>query len=83
MEKTSKGLKLADILTTIVIAVVFGVIYKVWGPLYEVVKVFGFQALMVIDIDEVARLDVAFDAVDFALENPRMALFEPFFPLPF
>ncbi|AGT30954.1 thiamine ABC transporter permease [Geobacillus genomosp. 3] len=44
MEKTSKGLKLADILTTIVIAVVFGVIYKVWGPLYEVVKVFGFHA---------------------------------------
>ncbi|MED3842119.1 ECF transporter S component [Geobacillus stearothermophilus] len=44
MGTTSKGLKLADILTTIVIAVVFGVIYKVWGPLYEVVKVFGFHA---------------------------------------
>ncbi|MED4271334.1 ECF transporter S component [Geobacillus stearothermophilus] len=43
MGTTSKGLKLADILTTIVIAVVFGVIYKVWGPLYEVVKVFGFH----------------------------------------
>ncbi|WJQ14653.1 ECF transporter S component [Geobacillus stearothermophilus] len=44
MGTTSKGLKLADVLTTIVIAVVFGVIYKVWGPLYEVVKVFGFHA---------------------------------------
>jgi len=44
MEKTSKGLKLADILTTIVIAIVFGVVYKVWGPVYEVVKVFGFHA---------------------------------------
>ncbi|MGZ0084644.1 ECF transporter S component [Caldibacillus thermoamylovorans] len=44
MERKAKGLKLADILTTIVIAIVFGVIYKVWGPLYDMVKVFGFHA---------------------------------------
>ncbi|MFC4182264.1 ECF transporter S component [Saccharococcus thermophilus] len=43
MSTTTKGLKLADILTTIVIAVVFGIIYKVWGPLYDFVKVFGFH----------------------------------------
>jgi energy-coupling factor transport system substrate-specific component len=43
MSTTIKGLKLADILTTIVIAVVFGIIYKVWGPLYDFVKVFGFH----------------------------------------
>jgi energy-coupling factor transport system permease protein len=43
MSTTNKGLKLADILTTIVIAVVFGIIYKVWGPLYDFVKVFGFH----------------------------------------
>ncbi|ARA97648.1 MULTISPECIES: ECF transporter S component [Geobacillus] len=44
MVKTARGLKLADILTTIVIAIVFGVIYKVWSPVYEVVKVFGVHA---------------------------------------
>jgi energy-coupling factor transport system permease protein len=43
MSRTTKGLKLADILTTIVIAVIFGIIYKVWGPLYDFVKVFGFH----------------------------------------
>jgi energy-coupling factor transport system substrate-specific component len=43
MSTTTKGLKLADILTTIVIAVVFGIIYKVWGPLYYFVKPFGFH----------------------------------------
>jgi energy-coupling factor transport system substrate-specific component len=43
MSTTNKGLKLVDILTTIVIAVVFGIIYKVWGPLYDFVKVFGFH----------------------------------------
>jgi energy-coupling factor transport system permease protein len=43
MSTTTKGLKLADILTTIVISVVFGIIYKVWGPLYYFVKPFGFH----------------------------------------
>lgn len=37
----SKKLKLTDVLVTIVIAIVFGIIYKVWGSLYEVVKPFG------------------------------------------
>ncbi|KYD22869.1 thiamine ABC transporter permease [Geobacillus sp. NFOSA3] len=40
---TTKGLKLVDILTTIVISVVFGIIYKIWGPLYYFVKPFGFH----------------------------------------
>ncbi|MFB5165185.1 ECF transporter S component [Parageobacillus toebii] len=39
----TKGLKLVDILTTIVISVVFGIIYKIWGPLYYFVKPFGFH----------------------------------------
>lgn len=37
----SKSLKLVDILVTVVIAVVFGLIYKLWGPLYYFVKPFG------------------------------------------
>ncbi|MEK8127588.1 ECF transporter S component [Paenibacillus filicis] len=37
----SKGLKLTDILVTIVIAVVFGIIYRVWGDVYNVFKVPG------------------------------------------
>ncbi|MBH8596489.1 ECF transporter S component [Thermoactinomyces sp. CICC 10523] len=36
-----KGLKLTDILVTIVISIVFGIIYKVWGPLYYAIKPFG------------------------------------------
>jgi energy-coupling factor transport system substrate-specific component len=36
-----KGLKLTDILVTIVISIVFGIVYKVWGPLYYAVKPFG------------------------------------------
>ncbi len=36
-----KGLKLTDILVTIIIALVFGVIYKLWGPLYGVVSTLG------------------------------------------
>ncbi|WP_424768449.1 ECF transporter S component [Paenibacillus sp. sgz302251] len=47
MSKTStksKGLTLTDILVTIVIAAVFGVIYKLWGPMYDVVKPFGTHA---------------------------------------
>ncbi len=44
----SKGLKLSDILVTIVIALVFGVVYKVWGPVYDIFKTFGFQLEQVI-----------------------------------
>ncbi|WP_261303678.1 ECF transporter S component [Paenibacillus andongensis] len=43
-ETTAKGLKLTDILITIVIAAVFGVIYRVWGPMYDVLKPFGLHA---------------------------------------
>lgn len=39
--QTTKGLRLADILTTIVISVVFGIVYKLWGPFYYFVKPFG------------------------------------------
>jgi energy-coupling factor transport system substrate-specific component len=39
-----RGLKLTDILVTIVIAVVFGIIYKLWGPMYDVVKPIGVHA---------------------------------------
>ncbi|HEY0829143.1 MAG TPA: ECF transporter S component [Bacilli bacterium] len=44
VSKKSKGLTLTDILVTIVIAVVFGVIYKLWGPMYDVMKPFGTHA---------------------------------------
>lgn len=37
----TKGLKLTDVLVTIVISILFGVIYKLWGPLYNVVKPLG------------------------------------------
>ncbi|SFA47473.1 energy-coupling factor transport system substrate-specific component [Anoxybacillus pushchinoensis] len=37
----TKGLKLTDVLTTVVIAIVFGIVYKVWGPLYYAVKPLG------------------------------------------
>jgi energy-coupling factor transport system substrate-specific component len=40
----TKGLTLTDILVTVVIAIVFGIVYKLWGPLYYAVKPFGFQA---------------------------------------
>ncbi len=36
-----KGLKLADILVTIIISLVFAVIYKVWGPVYSIVSTLG------------------------------------------
>lgn len=36
-----KRLKLSDILITIVIALVFGIIYKLWGPVYNILKPFG------------------------------------------
>ncbi|SDJ98474.1 ECF transporter S component [Sediminibacillus albus] len=39
-----KGLKLTDILVTIIIALIFGVIYKIWGPLYGLISTFGLQA---------------------------------------
>jgi len=39
--QTSKGLKLVDILTTVVIAIVFGIVYKLWGPFYYLVKPLG------------------------------------------
>jgi energy-coupling factor transport system substrate-specific component len=40
-EEMKKGLTLRDILVTIVIAVVFGIVYKLWAPLYYAVKPFG------------------------------------------
>jgi energy-coupling factor transport system permease protein len=36
-----KGLKLTDILVTILISLVFGMVYKIWGPLYYAIKPFG------------------------------------------
>jgi energy-coupling factor transport system substrate-specific component len=43
-EGSKKGLKLTDILITIVIAAVFGVIYRIWGPIYDVLKPLGLHA---------------------------------------
>lgn len=40
-EAGAKGLKLTDILVTIVIAAVFGVIYRIWGPIYDSLKPIG------------------------------------------
>lgn len=39
----SKGLKLTDILITIVIAIVFAVIYRLWGPVSALVGLAGLQ----------------------------------------
>ncbi|QTN00646.1 thiamine ABC transporter permease [Sediminibacillus dalangtanensis] len=39
----SKGLKLTDLLVTIIVAIIFGIIYKLWGPLYGVLSTFGLQ----------------------------------------
>ncbi|MCH1627072.1 ECF transporter S component [Ferdinandcohnia quinoae] len=39
-----KGLKLTDILVTIVIAIAFGIVYILWGSLYYVVKPIGLHA---------------------------------------
>ena len=39
----NKGLKLTDILVTILIAIVFGIIYKLWGPVYDFVGLTGMQ----------------------------------------
>jgi len=42
--KQTQGLTLTDILITIVISIVFGVVYKIWGPMYDVVKPLGLHA---------------------------------------
>ncbi|TYS60914.1 thiamine ABC transporter permease [Sutcliffiella horikoshii] len=39
----SKGLKLTDILVTVIIALVFGIVYKIWAPVYNVLAPFGLQ----------------------------------------
>lgn len=44
MATGAKGLKLTDILVTIVIAAVFGVIYRIWGPMYDILKPIGLHA---------------------------------------
>lgn len=36
-----KSLNLSDILVTVIIALIFGLIYKLWGPLYGIVSTFG------------------------------------------
>ncbi|WNR44900.1 ECF transporter S component [Paenibacillus roseipurpureus] len=41
---SKKGLKLTDILITIVISAVFGVIYRIWGPIYDLLKPLGLHA---------------------------------------
>ncbi|WP_223700843.1 ECF transporter S component [Sutcliffiella deserti] len=38
-----KGLRLTDILVTIVIALVFGIVYKIWGPVYAFLSPIGLQ----------------------------------------
>jgi energy-coupling factor transport system permease protein len=38
-----KSLTLTDVLVTVIISVVFGLIYKLWGPLYYAVKPLGLQ----------------------------------------
>lgn len=42
--QTKKGLTLTDILVTIVISAVLGVVYKIWGPMYDVFKPLGTHA---------------------------------------
>ncbi len=37
-------LKLTDILVTVVISIMFGVIYKLWGPFYNLLKPIGLHA---------------------------------------
>lgn len=39
--QNNKGLKLGDILTTVVIAIVFGIVYKLWGPFYYFLQPLG------------------------------------------
>ncbi|MGG4168164.1 ECF transporter S component [Rossellomorea vietnamensis] len=38
------NLKLTDILVTVVISIMFGVIYKLWGPFYNMMKPIGLHA---------------------------------------
>lgn len=38
-----KSLKLTDILVTFVIAIVFGILYHFWNPVYDILKPFGFH----------------------------------------
>ncbi|TVX93139.1 ECF transporter S component [Paenibacillus agilis] len=38
MQQTSKGLKFSDVLITVVIALVFGVLFKVWDTVYSASK---------------------------------------------
>lgn len=38
-----KGLRLADVLVTLLVSIVFGVIYYLWTPMYYVVQPLGFQ----------------------------------------
>lgn len=44
MSNVSKGLKLSDIMVTIVIAFVCAIVYKLWSPLYYAVQPLGFRA---------------------------------------
>ncbi|TMU87367.1 thiamine ABC transporter permease [Bacillus sp. BHET2] len=37
-------LKLTDILVTVVISIMFGIVYKLWGPVYNMLKPFGLHA---------------------------------------
>jgi energy-coupling factor transport system substrate-specific component len=41
MESMTKGLKLTDILVTIVIAIAFGIVYILWGSVFYAVKPLG------------------------------------------
>ncbi|SUM32465.1 Substrate-specific component YkoE of thiamin-regulated ECF transporter for HydroxyMethylPyrimidine [Staphylococcus gallinarum] len=40
----SKGLKLSEILVTVLIAVVFAVIYNLWNFVYKAVQITGFAS---------------------------------------
>jgi energy-coupling factor transport system substrate-specific component len=39
----NRGLKLTDILVTVVIALVFGIVYKIWAPVYNSLAPLGLQ----------------------------------------
>ncbi len=39
-----KKLTVTDVLVTVIVAVVFGIVYKIWGPMYDVVKPIGLHA---------------------------------------
>ncbi|WP_156187553.1 ECF transporter S component [Peribacillus loiseleuriae] len=44
MHNMTKGLKLTDILVTIVIAIAFGIVYILWGSVYYALKPIGLHA---------------------------------------